>query len=160
MVFCREYRRCHGVRHAAGGGNRYSECTALIQRAHDQLSQDLCINNNPALTSSLGGVSDVPCSPCLSDIPVIGNIPGTWFIWLLLAARECLPCWSGDSSDGASRGHSCFPPAESPFKSAASNRRRIAWQAAEPIMKWRTGGRQVAVLGAWPVSDWAEEVAD
>ena len=60
-----------------------------FERAYDQLSQDLCINNNPALIlvfwGSLSSMNDVT-HLCLFDIPVIGNIPN--MVYLAPTCRE------------------------------------------------------------------------
>lgn len=66
-----------------------ADYTAIIRRAYDQLSQDLCINDNPALIlvfwGSLSGMNDVT-HLCLFDIPVIGNIPN--MVYLAPTCRE------------------------------------------------------------------------
>lgn len=75
---------------AAGGGKPvFGVYSTFIQRAYDQLSQDLCINNNPALilvfwggASSMNDVTHL----CLFDIPVIGNIPN--MVYLAPTCRE------------------------------------------------------------------------
>ena len=63
--------------------------STFIQRAYDQLSQDLCINNNPALILVFWGgastMNDVT-HLCLFDIPVIGNIPN--MVYLAPTCRE------------------------------------------------------------------------
>ena len=69
---------------AAGGGKPvFGVYSTFIQRAYDQLSQDLCINNNPALIlvfwGSLSSMNDVT-HLCLFDIPVIGNIPNMVYL--------------------------------------------------------------------------------
>lgn len=72
---------------AAGGGKPvFGVYSTFIQRAYDQLSQDLCINNNPALilvfwggASSMNDVTHL----CLFDIPVIGNIPNMVYLAML-----------------------------------------------------------------------------
>lgn len=75
---------------AAGGGKPvFGVYSTFIQRAYDQLSQDLCINNNPALIlvfwGSLSSMNDVT-HICLFDIPVIGNIPN--MVYLAPTCRE------------------------------------------------------------------------
>ena len=75
---------------AAGGGKPvFGVYSTFIQRAYDQLSQDLCINNNPALIlvfwGSLSSMNDVT-HLCLFDIPVIGNIPN--MVYLAPTCRE------------------------------------------------------------------------
>lgn len=75
---------------AAGGGKPvFGVYSTFIQRAYDQLSQDLCINNNPALIlvfwSGASSMNDVT-HLCLFDIPVIGNIPN--MVYLAPTCRE------------------------------------------------------------------------
>lgn len=63
--------------------------STFIQRAYDQLSQDLCINNNPATIlvfwGSLGAMNDVT-HLCLFDISLISNIPN--MVYLAPTCRE------------------------------------------------------------------------
>ena len=75
---------------AAGGGKPvFGVYSTFIQRAYDQLSQDLCINNNPATIlvfwGSLGAMNDVT-HLCLFDIPLISNIPN--MVYLAPTCRE------------------------------------------------------------------------
>ena len=55
----------------------------FIQRSYDQLSQDLCINNNPAVLlvfwGTLSGMNDVT-HLCFFDIPLISNIPNMVYL--------------------------------------------------------------------------------
>ena len=63
--------------------------STFIQRAYDQMSQDLCINNNAATIlvfwGSLGAMNDVT-HLCLFDIPLISNIPN--MVYLAPTCRE------------------------------------------------------------------------
>ena len=63
--------------------------STFIQRAYDQLSQDLCINNNAALLlvfwGGLESMNDVT-HLCLFDIPLISNIPN--MVYLAPTCRE------------------------------------------------------------------------
>ena len=74
---------------ADGGKPVFGVYSTFIQRAYDQLSQDLCINNNPALILVFWGgastMNDVT-HLCLFDIPVIGNIPN--MVYLAPTCRE------------------------------------------------------------------------
>lgn len=75
---------------AAGGAKPvFGVYSTFIQRAYDQLSQDLCVNNNPALIlvfwGSLSSMNDV-AHLCLFDIPVISNIPN--MVYLAPTCRE------------------------------------------------------------------------
>lgn len=61
----------------------YGVYATFIQRTYDQLSQDLCINNNPALllvfAASVYGMSDVTHLG-LYDIGILGNIPNMIYL--------------------------------------------------------------------------------
>lgn len=75
---------------AAGGGKPvFGVYSTFIQRAYDQLSQDLCINHNPALIlvfwGSLSSMNDVT-HLCLFDIPLLCNIPN--LVYLAPTCRE------------------------------------------------------------------------
>lgn len=74
---------------ADGGKPVFGVYSTFIQRAYDQLSQDLCINNNPALLlvfwGSASSMNDVT-HLCLFDIPVISNIPN--MVYLAPTCRE------------------------------------------------------------------------
>lgn len=69
---------------AAGGGKPvYGVYSSFIQRTYDQLSQDLCINNNPATiivyAASVYGMNDV-AHLGIYDIPMISNIPNLVYL--------------------------------------------------------------------------------
>lgn len=75
---------------AAGGGKPvYGVYSSFIQRTYDQLSQDLCINNNPATiivyAASVYGMNDVTHLG-IYDIPMISNIPN--LIYLAPTTKE------------------------------------------------------------------------
>lgn len=66
----------------------YLVWSSFVQRTYDQLSQDLAINNNPAVILVSGaGISggDVTHLGCF-DIPLIGNIPN--IVYLAPAGKE------------------------------------------------------------------------
>ena len=73
----------------AGGKPVFGVCSSFIQRAYDQISQDLCINDNPAtllvLWGSLCSMTDVT-HLCHFDIPLMANIPN--LIYLAPTNRE------------------------------------------------------------------------
>lgn len=78
----------HAVALASGiakGGGRpvFGVVSTFIQRAYDQLSQDLCINNNPAVLTvfwgSLTAMNDAT-HLCWFDIPLLGNIPNLVYL--------------------------------------------------------------------------------
>ena len=69
---------------AANGGNPvYGVYSTFIQRTYDQLSQDLCINNNPAtilvFAASVYGMNDVTHLG-IYDIPMMSNIPNLVYL--------------------------------------------------------------------------------
>lgn len=69
---------------AANGGNPvYGVYSSFIQRTYDQLSQDLCINNNPVTilvyAASVYGMNDVTHLG-IYDIPMISNIPNLVYL--------------------------------------------------------------------------------
>lgn len=73
---------------AKGGMRPYWGVTStFVQRAYDQISQDICINGNPAVIGLFGcglyGMTDVT-HLCWFDIAMISNIPG-----LLMLAPTC-----------------------------------------------------------------------
>lgn len=84
----------HGIAMASGiaknGGKPvFATHSSFMQRTYDQLSQDLCINNNPATilvnTASVYGMNDVTHLG-LYDIPMISNIPN--MVYLAPTSKE------------------------------------------------------------------------
>lgn len=78
----------HAVALASGlakGGAKpiYSTHSTFIQRTYDQLSQDLCANNNPATLlvtmSGAEGMNDAT-HLCIFDIPLMSNIPNLAYL--------------------------------------------------------------------------------
>ena len=78
----------HAVALASGlakGGAKpiYSTHGTFIQRTYDQLSQDLCTNNNPATIlvtmSGADGMNDTT-HLCIFDIPMMSNIPNLVYL--------------------------------------------------------------------------------
>lgn len=78
----------HAVAMASGmakGGAKpfYGVYSTFLQRTYDQLSQDLCINSNPAVISvfaaSVYGMTDVTHLG-IYDIPMLSNIPNMVYI--------------------------------------------------------------------------------
>ena len=61
----------------------YGVYSSFLQRTYDQLSQDLCINNNPAtllvFAASVYGMNDVTHLG-IFDIPMISNIPNLVYL--------------------------------------------------------------------------------
>ena len=68
---------------ANGGKPVYGVYSSFIQRTYDQLTQDLCINNNPAtivvFAGSVYGMNDVKHLG-LQDIPMLTSIPGLVYL--------------------------------------------------------------------------------
>ena len=84
----------HGVALASGiaknGGKPiFATYSSFMQRTYDQLSQDLCINNNPATIlvngASVYGMNDITHLG-LYDIPMISNIPN--MVYLAPTSKE------------------------------------------------------------------------
>lgn len=72
-----------------GGKPLFGVYSTFIQRAYDQISQDLCINRNPAVLlvfwGSLSAMNDVT-HLCFFDIPLLSNIPN--LVYLAPTCRE------------------------------------------------------------------------
>lgn len=86
---------------AAGGGRPvYGVYSTFIQRCYDQLSQDLCINGNPAVITvfmgTVAGMNDVTHLGFF-DIPLISNIPNMVYLTLRVP-KSILLCWNGLSA--------------------------------------------------------------
>ena len=68
---------------ANGGRHVYGVYSTFIQRCYDQLSQDLCINGNPAVIpvfmGTIAGMNDVTHLGFF-DIPLISNIPNMVYL--------------------------------------------------------------------------------
>ena len=72
-----------------GGKPVFATHSSFMQRTYDQLSQDLCINNNPATilvnTASVYGMNDITHLG-IFDIPLISNIPN--MVYLAPTSKE------------------------------------------------------------------------
>lgn len=72
-----------------GGKPVFATHSSFIQRTYDQMSQDLCVNNNPATilvnTASVYGMNDVTHLG-IYDIPLISNIPN--MVYLAPTSKE------------------------------------------------------------------------
>ena len=68
---------------ANGGKPVYGVYSTFMQRTYDQLSQDLCVNNNavtiPVFSASIYGMNDVTHLG-IYDIPMISNIPNLVYL--------------------------------------------------------------------------------
>lgn len=76
-----EEQACAMASGMAKGGLRpvWSVHSTFIQRTYDQLAQDLCVNQNPAVVNvTLGGIGTMNdiTHVCLFDIPMLCSIPG------------------------------------------------------------------------------------
>lgn len=73
---------CSGIS-ANGGKPVYGVYSSFIQRTYDQLSQDLCINNNPVtiltFAASVYGMTDITHLG-IFDIPMMSNIPNLVYL--------------------------------------------------------------------------------
>ena len=88
---------------ANGGKPFYGVYSTFIQRTFDQISQDLCIDNNPATIvtfwGSVYGMNDVTHLG-LQDIPMLGNIPN--LVYLAPTTKEeylAMLDWSMDQTE-------------------------------------------------------------
>ncbi len=69
----------------AKGGMRpvWSVFGTFVQRAYDQIAQDICVNSNPAVINVTGcsvyGMNDIT-HLCLFDIPMLSHIPGLVYL--------------------------------------------------------------------------------
>ena len=77
----------HGVAFTSGlakGGCKpvFMVMSSFVQRTYDQLSQDLALNNNPAvILVAWGGISGADMTHlCTFDIPLISNIPNLVYL--------------------------------------------------------------------------------
>lgn len=87
----------------SGGKPVYGVYSTFIQRTYDQLSQDLCINNNPATIlvylASVYGMNDVTHLG-IYDIPMMSNIPN--LVYLAPTTKEeylAILDWSIEQND-------------------------------------------------------------
>ena len=80
-----EEQACAMASGMAKGGLRpvWSVYSTFIQRAYDQIAQDLCINSNPAVINVVwggtGGMNDIT-HVCLFDIPMLTSIPNLIYL--------------------------------------------------------------------------------
>lgn len=86
-----------------GGKPVYGVYSTFIQRTYDQLSQDLCINSNPAtiivFAASVFGMNDVTHLG-IFDIPMMSNIPN--LVYLAPVTKEeyfAMLDWSIEQTD-------------------------------------------------------------
>ncbi len=176
MGFAPEYRREagrqfidvgiaeeHAVALASGlarGGARpfYGVYSTFLQRAYDQLSQDLAINGNPAVigvfSGGAEGMNDVTHLG-FWDIPMISNIPG--IVYLLPTCREeymAMLDWAMEQSS--------YPVAiRVPLGSAAPTGKSFPTDYSDLNRFAMTRkGEKVAIIGVGNFHHLAEETAE
>lgn len=86
-----------------GGKPVWGVYSTFVQRAYDQISQDICINNSPAtivtFAGSVYGMNDVTHLG-LYDIPMLSNIPN--LVYLAPTTKEeylAMPDWSIEQTE-------------------------------------------------------------
>lgn len=140
----------------AGARPVFGVYSTFIQRAYDQLSQDLCVNSNPATIlvfwGSLTAMNDVT-HLCWFDIPLISNIPN--MVYLAPTTKEeyiAMMDWSMKQTAHpvAIRVPSSVHHANAPVDTDYSNLNRY---------KVTHSGSQVAIIGLGSFFQMGEEVA-
>lgn len=89
----------------AKGGARpvFGDYATFFQRTYDQISQDVCINNNPAVFlvfgASMYSLNDVT-HLCIFDIPMMANIPNLVYLApVSLAEYKAMLAWALDQTE-------------------------------------------------------------
>ena len=89
----------------AKGGARpvFGDYATFFQRTYDQISQDVCINNNPAVFlvfgASMYSMNDVT-HLCIFDIPLMANIPNLVYLApVSLAEYKAMLAWALNQTD-------------------------------------------------------------
>ena len=89
----------------AKGGARpvFGDYATFFQRTYDQISQDVCINNNPAVFlvfgASMYSMNDVT-HLCIFDIPMMANIPNLVYLApVSLAEYKAMLAWALDQTN-------------------------------------------------------------
>lgn len=140
----------------AGARPVFGVYSTFIQRAYDQLSQDLCVNSNPATIlvfwGSLTAMNDVT-HLCWFDIPLISNIPN--MVYLAPTTKEeyiAMMDWSMKQTAHpvAIRVPSSVHHANAPVDTDYSNLN---------LYKVTHSGSQVAIIGLGSFFQMGEEVA-
>ena len=141
-----------------GGKPVWGVYSTFIQRTYDQLSQDLCVNDNPALIMVFGGglgfMNDVTHT-CFYDIPLLMNIPN--LIYLAPSCRE--EYFSMLEWALAYRKHPVairVPSNGVVSRTGAS----LATDWAAPAYEVRRQGEDVAILGLGSYQQLGEQLAD
>ena len=156
---CEEHAVAFASAIAKGGAKPvYSVVSTFVQRAYDQLSQDLAINDNPATivvtTGGVGAMNDVT-HLCWFDIPLLANIPN--LVYLCPTSEKeyfAMLDWSID--------HTQHPVAiREPSNGVRANDVEVLSDYSGPIRYDVTRrGRDVAILGLGNFYKLATELAD
>ena len=142
-----------------GGKPVWGVYSTFIQRTYDQLSQDLCVNDNPALMlvflGGIEGMNDVTHT-CFYDIPLLCNIPN--LIYLAPTCREeyfAMLDWAL-----AYREHpvAVRVPINGVISRQGVKTEGVDWSAAEYEVTRK--GSRVAVLGLGAYYQLGEQVCD
>ncbi len=142
-----------------GGKPVWGVYSTFIQRTYDQLSQDLCINDNPALLLVFWGgiesMNDVTHT-CFYDIPLLANIPN--LIYLAPSCRE--ECFSMLDWAVDYREHpvAIRVPVNGVISRANAKIDGVDWSA--PAYEVTRRGSRVAVLGLGSYYQLGERTCD
>ena len=143
---------------ANGGKPVYGVYSTFVQRTYDQISQDLCINSNPATIvtfwGSVFGMNDVTHLG-LYDISMMANIPN--LVYLAPTTREeylAMLDWSIEQTD--------YPVAiKLPGGSVISDGKEVAKDFSKlNTYEVTRQGKRVAILGLGTFYGLGNEVAD
>ena len=156
---CEEHAVAFASAIAKGGAKPvYSVVSTFIQRAYDQLSQDLCVNDNPATivvtTGGLATMNDVT-HLCWFDIPLLSNIPN--LVYLCPTSEKeyfAMLDWSID--------HTAHPVAiREPANGVRENDVEVLTDYSGPVRYNVTRrGKDVAILGLGNFYALGAELAD
>ena len=142
-----------------GGKPVWGVYSTFIQRTYDQLSQDLCINDNPALILVFGGgiegMNDVTHT-CLYDIPLLCNIPN--LIYLAPTCREEYFSMLDWAISYREHPVAVRVPVNGVISRPEVKTEGVDWSAAENEITHR--GSRVAILGLGAYYQLGEKVCD
>ncbi len=142
-----------------GGKPVWGVYSTFVQRTYDQLSQDLCINDNPALLLVFWGgiesMNDVTHT-CLYDIPLLGNIPN--LIYLAPTCREEYFAMLHWALDYREHPVAIRVPVNGVVSRTETMEDGIDWSA--PRYETVRKGKRVAVLGLGSYFQLGEQLCD
>ncbi len=142
-----------------GGKPVWGVYSTFIQRTYDQLSQDLCINDNPALMLVFWGgiesMNDVTHT-CFYDIPLLANIPN--LIYLAPSCREEYFSMLDWAIDYREHPVAIRVPVNGVISRANAKTDGIDWSV--PAYEITRRGGRVAVLGLGSYYRLGEKVCD